>query len=242
MALAEKTLRSDQAAGKPAGPPRAVDRSDTSGSTTMVLVVAVVLVGAALFFLMIGRDSAYPYVIGLLALLAVCGVFSLFAYASGILRFASEDSRNDMTKAIVDGAPQGVAVTEASGRVLYASPSYLSLTGASGEDDVRGVERAFTGAPDVSEAIYRLSQAAREGRRHQEEVRYPQADGARYAAAALKAGVQRRQVELQEALALQFVGAIHKILGGLQLTAAQQETAGTLVPSVLRSLDQKETP
>ncbi|MEB0272966.1 hypothetical protein QN388_25450, partial [Pseudomonas sp. 5B4] len=65
---------------------------------------------------------------------------------------------------------------------------------------------------------------------------------ARYAAAALKAGVQRRQLELQEALALQFVGAIHKILGGLQLTAAQQETAGTLVPSVLRSLDQKDTP
>ena len=65
---------------------------------------------------------------------------------------------------------------------------------------------------------------------------------ARYAAAALKAGVQRRQLELQEALALQFVGAIHKILGGLQLTAAQQETAGTLVPTVLRSLDQKDTP
>ena len=65
---------------------------------------------------------------------------------------------------------------------------------------------------------------------------------ARYAAAALKAGVQRRQVELQEALALQFVGAIHQILGGLHLTATQQETAGTLVPTVLRSLDQKETP
>ena len=30
--------------------------------------------------------------------------------------------------------------------------------------------------------------------------------------------------------------------GGLQLTATQQETAGTLVPSVLRSLDQKDTP
>lgn len=65
---------------------------------------------------------------------------------------------------------------------------------------------------------------------------------ARYSAAALKAGVQRRQLELQEALALQFVGAIHQILGGLHLTATQQETAGTLVPSVLRSLDQKDTP
>ncbi|WP_168201774.1 cell cycle histidine kinase CckA [Phreatobacter aquaticus] len=151
---------------------RAVDRADRSGSTTMVLVVALVLVGAALFFLTIGRENAYPYVIGLLALLSVVGVFSLFAQAAGILRFASEESRNDFTKAMVDGAPAAMVVTEASGRVLYANPAYLDLIGSTGDDDVRGVERAFTGAPEVSEAIYRLSQAARENRRHQEEVRH----------------------------------------------------------------------
>jgi two-component system cell cycle sensor histidine kinase/response regulator CckA len=180
MAFAEKNLRADRAS--PAVPltRRSVDRSEQSGSTAMVLVVAVVLVGAALFFLMIGRDNAYPYVIGLLAALAVCGVFSLFAYASGILRFASEDNRNDFTKAMVDSASEAVVVSDPSGRVLYANPAYLGLTGASGEEDVRAVERAFTGAPEVSEAIYRLSQAAREGRRHQEEVRRAEADDARW--------------------------------------------------------------
>ena len=65
-------------------------------------------------------------------------------------------------------------------------------------------------------------------------------DLANYATAALKAGVQERQMQVQEALALQLVGAIHRILGGLQLTPAQQDTAGTLVPQVLRSLDTKE--
>lgn len=67
-------------------------------------------------------------------------------------------------------------------------------------------------------------------------------DLANYAASALKAGVQQRQLELQEQLALQLVGAIHQILNGLGLTAAQQDTAGTLVPTILRSLDTKETP
>nr|WP_246088888.1 ATP-binding protein [Phreatobacter stygius] len=146
----------------------------------MVLAVALVLVGAALFFLAIGRENAYPYVIGLLALLSVVGVFALFAYAAGILRFATEESRNDFTKSMVDSTPDAAVVTEPSGRVLYANPSYLELTGASGEHDVRGVERAFSSAPDVSEAIYRLSQAAREGRRHQEEVRQPDAESARW--------------------------------------------------------------
>jgi two-component system cell cycle sensor histidine kinase/response regulator CckA len=180
MALAEKTPRADSASPKAASARRAVDRSDRSGSTTMVLSVAVVLVSAALFFLMIGRENAYPYVIGLLAALSVCGVFSLFAYSAGILRFATEETRNDFTKAMVDSSSSASVVTEPSGRVLYANPAYLAMTGATGDDDVRGVERAFTGAPEVSEAIYRLSQAAREGRRHQEEVRQPGADAARW--------------------------------------------------------------
>ena len=180
MAFAEKNIRADHASPAVPVTRRSVDRSEQSGSTAMVLVVAVVLVGAALFFLMIGRDNAYPYVIGLLATLAVCGVFSLFAYASGILRFASEDNRNDFTKAMVDSASEAVVVSDPSGRVLYANPAYLGLTGAAGEEDVRAVERAFTGAPEVSEAIYRLSQAAREGRRHQEEVRRAEADDARW--------------------------------------------------------------
>jgi two-component system, cell cycle sensor histidine kinase and response regulator CckA len=181
MALAEKSVRRKAVAPSLKTPAsRAVDRSDRSGSTTMVLTVALVLVGAALFFLAIGRDNAYPYVIGLLALLSVVGVFSLFAYGAGILRFATEESRNDFTKAMVDSAPDACVVTEPSGRVLYANPTYLELTGAAGEDDVRGVERAFGGAPEVSEAIYRLSQAAREGRRHQEELRYSDIEGARW--------------------------------------------------------------
>src|SRR5205085_5211805 len=53
----------------------------------------------------------------------------------------------------------------------------LSLTEASGIEDVRPVERVFVGDPDVSEAIYRLVKAAREGRRLQEEVRLPGARG-----------------------------------------------------------------
>src|SRR5262249_61221389 len=38
-------------------------------------------------------------------------------------------------------------------------------------NDVRPGERVFWGAPAVSEAVYRLLKAAREGRRGQEEVR-----------------------------------------------------------------------
>jgi two-component system, cell cycle sensor histidine kinase and response regulator CckA len=150
-----------------------VDRSDRGGSIGMVLVVAFVLVGAAVAFLFIGRGNAQPYILGLLSLLAVIGVFSLFAGAAGILRLPEKDAASPFIRKIADGSSDGIVVTDAAGRVIYANSAYLALVDAVDAEDVRPVERAFVGDPDVSEAIYRLAKAAREARRLQEEVRVP---------------------------------------------------------------------
>src|SRR5262249_34029799 len=66
---------------------------------------------------------------------------------------------------------EGILVTDSQGRVVYANAAYLDLVEASGPQDVRPVERVFMVNPGVSEAVYRLLKAAREGRRGQEEVR-----------------------------------------------------------------------
>ena len=153
----------------------AVDRTpggNRGGSIGMVLVVAVALVGAAVGLLLVGRGNAGPYILALLAFLAMAGVFSLFAMATGILRLAGKESAgNPMLKAVVDEAADGLLVTDPRGRVIYANAAYLDLADGKDERDVRPVERVFIGDPDVSEAVYRLLKAAREGRRTQEEVR-----------------------------------------------------------------------
>jgi two-component system cell cycle sensor histidine kinase/response regulator CckA len=148
-----------------------VDRSHATGSVGLVLLVALVLVGTAVFLLFIGRDQAEPYIVAVLAALAVVGVFALFAGAAGIVQFAGRTGRNDLTRAVIDSSSEGISVIDASGRVLYANRSYLNLTGADGPDDVRPLERLFTSDPEVSEAIYRLAQAVREGKVQQEEIR-----------------------------------------------------------------------
>jgi two-component system cell cycle sensor histidine kinase/response regulator CckA len=152
----------------------AIDRSQSSsrsGSIALVLLVAVMLVATAAGLLLIGRGHAEPYILPLLAVLAMVGVFALFAMAAGILRMPGKDFGNPLVKAIVDGAADGILVTDAGGRVLYANTAYLDLTEAAGPTDVRPVERVFIGDPEVSEAVYRLIKAAREGRRLHEEVR-----------------------------------------------------------------------
>ena len=152
----------------------ALDRTSSGqhgGSISLVLAIATVLVGATVGLVLIGRGHAEPYVLGFLALMAMIGVFLLFALAAGILRMAGKDVANPLLKSVVDGANEALLVTDHAGRVIYANAAYLDLIGATAAGEVRPVERVFIRDPGVSEAVYRLLRAAREGRRLQEEVR-----------------------------------------------------------------------
>src|SRR5205814_3139138 len=115
----------------------------------------------------IGRANAQPYILALLSALAVIGVFSLFAGAAGIVRLAGRDARETFLDTIPATAPDGIVVTDQNGRLVYANPAYLTLVDAVDADDVRPVERVFVGDQMVSEVIYRLAKAAREGHAYQ---------------------------------------------------------------------------
>ncbi len=148
------------------------------GSIVLVLLVAGALVAVAVVLMTIGRTQAQPYILGLLALLAMVGLFSLFAFAAGIIRFADRSADDPVVSRIADRAFDGLAVTDPRGHMVYFNEAYLALTGAVGAQDVRPVERVFIGNPDVSEAVFRLLKAAREGKRQQEEVRIAGNEGA----------------------------------------------------------------
>ena len=148
-----------------------LDRTDRSGSPGLVLVLALLLVGAAAALSLLPQEQAGRFTIGLLALLAICGVIALFAYAAGFLHLAGQETRNDVTKILADTALEGLLVTNANSDIIFANEAYLSLCGAQDAADIRSVERLFAGTSEVSEAVYRLAQAAREGKRATEELR-----------------------------------------------------------------------
>jgi two-component system cell cycle sensor histidine kinase/response regulator CckA len=148
------------------------------GSIVLVLLVAAAIVAIAVVLMTIGRAQAQPYILGVLALLAMVGLFNLFAFAAGIIRFTDRTADDPVMGRIADHAHDGLAVTDSRGHVVYSNAAYLALTGAATAQDVRPVERVFIGNPDVSEAVFRLLKAAREGKRQQEEVRIAGQNGA----------------------------------------------------------------
>src|ERR1700751_981306 len=116
----------------------------------------------------------------MLVALAACGVLGLLLFAFGLLKIPTRAGRFDTTKAIADSSPDGLLVTDQESRIIYANEAYRALSGAPASSDLRSVERVFTGSPDVSESVYRLSQAAKSGGRASEELRLappPNGDG-----------------------------------------------------------------
>ena len=152
-------------------PTTAFDRTERAGSPGLVLLFAACLVAPIAAFSILPKDEAGTMVIGLLTVLAVIGIFALFGYAVGFLQFSGQAARNDLTRLICDSEPEGAVVTDAAGKILYANEAYMRLSGARDPSQLKVVERLFSGASDVSESIYRLAQAARDGKRNTEELR-----------------------------------------------------------------------
>jgi two-component system, cell cycle sensor histidine kinase and response regulator CckA len=154
------------------------ERNERRGSITLVLLVAAGLIAAAAGLMLVGGS----YVMFLLAVLGTIGVFSLFALAAGVLRLSGRETSDSMLEHVFEHSQEGIVVIDAGGRVLFANAAYRAIAGATGVHDVRPIERVFVGDPDVSEIIYRLLKASRDGRRLQEEVRVasPRGEPARW--------------------------------------------------------------
>src|SRR3954465_7674920 len=162
----------------PTEPFAAPEPARRSGSIVLVLLVAAGIVAVAVALMTIGRAQAQPFFLGVVALLARVGLFNLFAFAAGIIRFTDRAADDPVMGRIADHAHDGLAVTDSRGHVVYSNAAYLALTGAATAQEVRPIERVFIGNPDVSEAVFRLLKGAREGKRQQEEVRIAGQDGA----------------------------------------------------------------
>jgi len=146
-------------------------RNERPGAAGLVVALAVTLLAVLAAFAFAPPGLAPRIMIAALALFAVAGVFSLFAYAVGLLQFSSRVARDDVTKLIADTSADGLLVAEGDARIVYANESYMALCGARDASALVTPERLFSGPPEVSEAVYRLVQAARAGQSHVEDLR-----------------------------------------------------------------------
>jgi two-component system cell cycle sensor histidine kinase/response regulator CckA len=146
---------------------RALVRPLAAGGRYLVLgVMGATLLGAMALF---AGGTAEPLVLGLLALLAVGGVFLIFGLLSGFLRLSERVAEAEMVEAVADGLDNGLQIVDHKGTALYRNRALQRLTGRrSGRQAT--LEELFGGEPQSAQAFFRLTRAAERFEPRDEEL------------------------------------------------------------------------
>jgi two-component system cell cycle sensor histidine kinase/response regulator CckA len=152
-----------------------VDQNMRPGAITRLLVFVVVLICAAFVFAVFRENLGDPFLVGMLGVLAMIGVGFLFAAAIGFIQIAPRSMTDDLSKAFVDSMSQGLVVTDAKGRIVYANRAYAEMTGATSAADVRTADGLLADIPEASETIERIAAGLRDGHEGDGEFRLGQA-------------------------------------------------------------------
>lgn len=153
-------------------PEPSVDRSIDDGRGTLrVVVLAIVFAIVAAILSFFADILPAQTMLLVLGLFAIVGVFSVFAFAAGLFNIAKSDEGRSVSRAVVDSLPYGAVVSDREGKILYANKSYAAFLDAPSDGPPMSVARLFAAFSESSEAVYRVSRAAREGRPASEDVR-----------------------------------------------------------------------
>jgi two-component system cell cycle sensor histidine kinase/response regulator CckA len=156
------------AAGHPAP---LVDRSVKPRSVSRLIFLALVMIGASAVFFLFKDKINNDVMLGILGVLAVVGIFFLVSTVIGFVTIMPKTTTDPLARAFIDTHPEGTLVTDEKDRVIYANHAYGKLTGSSGASDVQSIEAILSRHRESAEAVYRLTNAMRDGHAGQEEFR-----------------------------------------------------------------------
>ena len=151
-----------------------VDRSGRSRPVSRLVFLAIVLIGASLFFFLFREQLSNEIMLGILGVLAVIGIFFVVSTVIGFVEIMPKAGTDPLARGFIDSHPEGLLATDDRGRVIYANAAYGALTGSTGPADVRPIEAILSRFREPAEALYRLTNTMREGRSGQEEFRMAQ--------------------------------------------------------------------
>ncbi|WP_417411859.1 cell cycle histidine kinase CckA [Hoeflea sp.] len=157
-----------------ANPAALVDRSAKPRSVSRLVFLALVMIGASIVFFIFKDRLNNELMLGILGVLAVVGIFFLVSTVIGFVDIMPKTTADPLARAFIDTHPEGTLVTDDKGRVVYANHAYGRLTGSTNAADVQSIEAILSRHRESAEAVYRLTNAMRDGKDGQEEFRMSQ--------------------------------------------------------------------
>jgi len=148
-----------------------VDRGSRGGTIIRIVLLALVLCGVAVGFVLFQHALDNEVVLGLLGILAMVGIFFLVSSIIGFIEVMPQSRSDELARGFLANHPDGILITDPRGRILYANAAYGRMTGATKASNVQSLETLLSKTRESTEALYRLTTALREGREGHEEFR-----------------------------------------------------------------------
>lgn len=148
-----------------------VDRGMRTGVVVRIILLALVLVAAAIAFVVFKNSLDNEIVLGALGILAMVGIFFLVSALIGFIEVMPQSQSDSLARSLLDSHPDGTLITDDKSRIVYANAAYGRLTGATRAVDVQTLEALLSRNRESNEALYRLVNSLREGKDSHEEFR-----------------------------------------------------------------------
>ncbi|PCI87794.1 MAG: hypothetical protein COB24_05080 [Hyphomicrobiales bacterium] len=109
--------------------------------------------------------------------LTISGVFGLIwfvLYVAGYARFGLDEVATPSFAGVADGLKDAIVITANDGSVVYSNDAYIKLAYRNNRDKNNGLnppEIAFAGNREISEELYKLANAAKNGQEYYVEMR-----------------------------------------------------------------------
>ena len=157
-----------------AGEYRALGHGSKSPSAAVrLLILGVASLGAAAFLFFYRENLNETFLLVMLGLLAMWGVFYLFASAIGFVEFARGGRSEDVGRSFADAMADGICILDDSGSIVYSNRAYGEMIGAAGAEDLQPPEAVLSRHDDAANAVYRLANNVIRGLEADEEFRLP---------------------------------------------------------------------
>jgi len=149
-------------------------RGQASGSARLGFALLIAILAAAVAwvagFHYFGAIPAWPIIAT--GALALIGLFALLAWLFGVIGIRADGRQQAaMFDGFMDAMGEACVITDDKGRRIYANADFMKLASRVGGGRASSFEFLYAGYPDIADAIYRITQAAREGTPASEEIR-----------------------------------------------------------------------
>lgn len=148
-----------------------VYRKNQQSPVTRFVVLGVVAIISLAFLFLFSEQINEGFLLALLGILAMIGVFFLFSLVIGLVSFVSVRKDEDIGSSFLNSLGDGICITDDANSIVYANAAYGELTGAERSVDLQTLENVLSNKDEAANSLYKLANSAQKSVDADEEFR-----------------------------------------------------------------------